>query len=134
MLQDYVIYAIRFGELVRFVCKQIGEPGGYSRRRIIPARSSRERVFKTRGRDNCRHSKPIQFADDSAVLSGNYFRGLPINMFRAYPPRALPRRIERTASVGTRSLAIDRDAHHERRDTHAVHVRIRGAGHVHATQ
>lgn len=33
----------------------------------------------------CRHSKPIQFADDSALLSGNYFRALGKRVSRLSP-------------------------------------------------
>jgi len=91
---------------------------------IVP-RTSYSRATETTAADACqerarvrRHSKPIEFADESALLSGNYFRALGKRVSRLPPPapqRAFATRHRKDGECAlarslARSLAIDRDA------------------------
>jgi len=79
-------------------------------RRWLP----RERKREERERENCvcRHTKPIQFADNSGLLSGNYFRGLG-------------KRISRLPPSSPKGLARDRSRRAQARGTHDDDVRDR---------
>jgi len=78
-----------YGEIFSWIYLEENRP----RRRWLPT----ERTV-------CRHSKPIQFADDSALLSGNYFRALGKRVSRLSSP-FLPFIPARTPPKGRRIRA-----------------------------